>query len=411
MDGRGRRGAGERPACPRARPTRPYRTRLPPLPPGRRLGRGMGHDLVPDPRHCRAAGRPLDLVLDLGWFDHSVGGHCEGLVFAPDGTIVKGLHPRQSAIRFGATEPSPACSMPTARSCSTSRRRPIPCCSGCRRSSSPITVRRGRRTVRAVQAAPRGDRRVLAGAPRPVLRPGRRRWTGRRAEPGRAASLAAAARDRGGPGRLRRGGRRGRRPPGARDPGSGPGPPAHASAHRITAVGHAHMDTAWLWPLRETIRKLARTFANALALLDDYPDWSTPVAGAALRLAQRAPPAAVRPDADAVERGRWCRSGACGSRRTATFPPANRWCASSFTASGSSSTIRRGAAGDLAARLVRVLGRASAVRPPAGVALVPDPEDLLEQTTGSRTTPSGGRASTAPGSSPTSRRRRRTTPT
>ncbi|MGO4756303.1 alpha-mannosidase, partial [Streptomyces sp. 2MCAF27] len=42
----------------------------------------------------------IDLVLDLGWFDHSVGGHCEGLVFTPDGTIVKGLHPRQTAIRL-----------------------------------------------------------------------------------------------------------------------------------------------------------------------------------------------------------------------------------------------------------------------------------------------------------------------
>ena len=29
----------------------------------------------------------------------------------------------------------------------------------------------------------------------------------------------------------------------------------------ITAVGHAHIDLAWLWPLRETKRKGARTFA------------------------------------------------------------------------------------------------------------------------------------------------------
>ena len=28
--------------------------------------------------------------------------------------------------------------------------------------------------------------------------------------------------------------------------------PGHASAHRIIAVGHAHIDTAWLWPFRET---------------------------------------------------------------------------------------------------------------------------------------------------------------
>ncbi|WP_372498866.1 hypothetical protein, partial [Streptomyces hygroscopicus] len=24
--------------------------------------------------------------------------------------------------------------------------------------------------------------------------------------------------------------------------------PAHASAHRVSAAGHAHIDSAWLWP-------------------------------------------------------------------------------------------------------------------------------------------------------------------
>src|SRR5438034_3616700 len=45
------------------------------------------------------------------------------------------------------------------------------------------------------------------------------------------------------------------------------------SPHAITAVGHAHIDTAWLWPLRETHRKCARTFSTALALMDEYPDY------------------------------------------------------------------------------------------------------------------------------------------
>ena len=52
------------------------------------------------------------------------------------------------------------------------------------------------------------------------------------------------------------------------------GRPARPSAHRITAVGHAHLDTAWLWPIAETRRKVARTFANAVALLDRHPDTS-----------------------------------------------------------------------------------------------------------------------------------------
>ena len=42
--------------------------------------------------------------------------------------------------------------------------------------------------------------------------------------------------------------------------------------HRVTAVGHAHIDTAWLWPLRETRRKCARTFANQLRLMDEFPE-------------------------------------------------------------------------------------------------------------------------------------------
>ncbi|CAD5997158.1 glycoside hydrolase family 38 C-terminal domain-containing protein [Agreia sp. COWG] len=49
--------------------------------------------------------------------------------------------------------------------------------------------------------------------------------------------------------------------------------PAYASAHRVVAVGHAHIDSAWLWPVRETIRKCARTFSNVLQLMDDDPNF------------------------------------------------------------------------------------------------------------------------------------------
>lgn len=41
----------------------------------------------------------------------------------------------------------------------------------------------------------------------------------------------------------------------------------------ISAIGHAHIDLAWLWPLRETRRKAARTFSTALMMLDKYPDY------------------------------------------------------------------------------------------------------------------------------------------
>ncbi len=46
-----------------------------------------------------------------------------------------------------------------------------------------------------------------------------------------------------------------------------------ATRHRSVAIGHAHIDTAWLWPMRETKRKVTRTFASAAALMDDYPEY------------------------------------------------------------------------------------------------------------------------------------------
>lgn len=45
------------------------------------------------------------------------------------------------------------------------------------------------------------------------------------------------------------------------------------TVHQITAVGHAHIDTAWCWPLRETIRKCARTFSTILRYMESHPDF------------------------------------------------------------------------------------------------------------------------------------------
>ncbi len=48
---------------------------------------------------------------------------------------------------------------------------------------------------------------------------------------------------------------------------------ANASDLTIFAVGHAHLDTAWLWPVKETIRKCARSFATQLELMRRFPDY------------------------------------------------------------------------------------------------------------------------------------------
>jgi alpha-mannosidase len=44
--------------------------------------------------------------------------------------------------------------------------------------------------------------------------------------------------------------------------------------HNLSAIGHAHIDTAWLWPLAETRRKVIRTVTNTLTLMNDYPDYT-----------------------------------------------------------------------------------------------------------------------------------------
>lgn len=42
---------------------------------------------------------------------------------------------------------------------------------------------------------------------------------------------------------------------------------------KIFAIGNSHLDVSYLWPIRETVRKCARTFANAVHLLDQYPEF------------------------------------------------------------------------------------------------------------------------------------------
>ena len=44
-------------------------------------------------------------------------------------------------------------------------------------------------------------------------------------------------------------------------------------AGRVFLTGHSHIDVAWLWPLRETVRKTARTFSTACRLLERYPNY------------------------------------------------------------------------------------------------------------------------------------------
>ena len=43
--------------------------------------------------------------------------------------------------------------------------------------------------------------------------------------------------------------------------------------HQLSVLGHAHIDTAWLWPVAETKRKCVRTFSSAIRLMDSFPEF------------------------------------------------------------------------------------------------------------------------------------------
>lgn len=84
-----------------------------------------------------------------------------------------------------------------------------------------------------------------------------------------------------------------------------------STAPHMAAVGNAHLDLAWLWPMAETHRKTARTFAAQLRLLDRYPDYrfiqSQP---AAYEMCKQHYPELYQRIRQAVKEGRWIAEGA-----------------------------------------------------------------------------------------------------
>ncbi|MDD3925107.1 MAG: alpha-mannosidase [bacterium] len=45
------------------------------------------------------------------------------------------------------------------------------------------------------------------------------------------------------------------------------------SSGKVFFSGHSHIDVAWLWPLKETARKVGRTYSTVMALMDEYQDY------------------------------------------------------------------------------------------------------------------------------------------
>ncbi len=56
----------------------------------------------------------------------------------------------------------------------------------------------------------------------------------------------------------------------------------YAPHGEVIMSGHSHIDAAWLWTVKETERKVERTFSNTLMLMDNYPDYRFTQSQAAL---------------------------------------------------------------------------------------------------------------------------------
>ncbi|MBV2356293.1 alpha-mannosidase [Streptomyces sp. J2-1] len=214
------------------------------------------------------AGRTVEALLDLGFDENMPGFQCEGLVYRPDGSPVKGLNPRNQWVRIGA----PVAGGEEVRLHVEAASNPVildyhpfrPTRLGDRETAGSEPQYTLTRMDLAVfdenvwnlvldlevlgelmaelpaDSARRHDILRAVGRALDVVDLQDVGGTAERARAQLAEVLAA---------------------------------PAVPSAHRISAVGHAHIDSAWLWPLRETVRKVARTTSNMTALIEDEPDF------------------------------------------------------------------------------------------------------------------------------------------
>jgi alpha-mannosidase len=217
---------------------------------------------VPPAWRTQQGTRP-ELVVDLGFDGSAPGFQAEGLVFRGDGTIVKAIEPRNSAVPVDGDEIDmwiEAAGNPSVAGTFTFAPTPL----GDLETAGDEPIYRLRRlelglldetvwelqqdvwTLRGLVDQLDPDRtrraRVMAALGRAVDA----------VDPDDVVGTAAAGRAE-----LR----------------AVLDAPASVSSHTLTAVGHAHIDSAWLWPLRETVRKVARTFSNVLDLMRTEDDF------------------------------------------------------------------------------------------------------------------------------------------
>jgi len=240
------------------------------------------------------AGRSVEAVIDLGFHPDAAGFQCEGMLveLRDDGTWtpLQGIHPRRTNYAVSATPGPVRLHLEAASNPSFPGYRPSRMGSPATAGDRPLyTFRRADLVVVDPEAeALAYDMEVLDGVMRslPIDDPRRARLLRALADAlDRVPDVALA--------------RRVLAPLLAVDVGN-------AVRHRSVAIGHAHIDTAWLWPMRETVRKCTRTFASAVALMDDHPEYRF-CASSAQHYAwiEELHPELFAKIADRVERGQW----------------------------------------------------------------------------------------------------------
>ncbi|MEL7088643.1 MAG: hypothetical protein AAGL98_09430, partial [Planctomycetota bacterium] len=105
------------------------------------------------------------------------------------------------------------------------------------------------------------------------------------------------------------------------------GADAGPTRNRTVAVGHAHIDLAWLWPIRETKRKASRTFSTVIRYMQRHPEY---------RFVQSMPqlyewvrqeyPGLFAQILDAIKRGQWEVGGAMWVEPDCNIPCGESFC-------------------------------------------------------------------------------------
>lgn len=218
---------------------------------------------VPTPEPAPDGSAPRhEIILDLGWLDHSPGFQCEGLVRDTAGAAIKAVNPRNQWIPVRPDDSGQfTCYVEAAANpllLDVPPFQPTPL-------GDPETLPETEQFTLAradlVRVEPEvrelvADMETLFGLAKVSRDDDARGWElllalGRaidRLDLGDVPGTAADARAELAPALATR---------------------AHADAHQLSAVGHAHIDSAWLWPIRETRRKVVRTLANAVRLIED----------------------------------------------------------------------------------------------------------------------------------------------